>query len=654
MTERKSFDPATTEMLEVAQARGVSTPFDRAETTKPCPIGHDGSCCKHCFMGPCRLVGKTTMGVCGATAETVVARNLGRAVAAGSAAHGDHGRNMALTLLAVAHGEAKDYQIKDERKLYRVAGFLGVDTAGRSIQEIGADVAQVALDEFGRQEGELIYLKRAPQKRQELWRRTNLAPRGIDREVVEMMHRTNMGTDQDAEHILHHALRCALADGWGGSMLATDLSDILFGTPGPLAAPGNYGVLKEDEVNIVIHGHEPTVPEAMVVMVNDPELIEYARSKGAKGINLVGMCCSGNEILMRHGIPVAGNFLQQELAIATGAVEAMVVDYQCIMQGVVQAARQFHTQVITTSPKVKIEGAMHIEFDERRANELAKLIIRTAIDAFPNRKEVQIPDVRDQVVVGFSHEYLAYMQGGFYRESFRPLNDNIRNGRIRGAAGVVGCNNAHTTHDLSHISIVKELIKNDVVVVTTGCDAVACAKYGLLTPEVMEYAGPGLREVCETIGVPPVLHMGSCVDNTRILTVLTQMATEGGLGEDISDLPAVGIAPEWMSEKALGIGCYFVASGCYVLFGVGSPVAGSPEVQRLISQGWEELCGGKLEFEPDWRKIVEKALAHIDAKRAALKLDAYDPRRYARSQTYLPGDYASWEDFRAGKYSLKG
>jgi carbon-monoxide dehydrogenase catalytic subunit len=246
------------------------------------------------------------------------------------------------------------------------------------------------------------------------------------------------------------------------------------------------------------------------------------------------------------------------------------------------------------------------------------------------------------------------MQGGFYRESFRPLNDNIRNGRIRGAAGVVGCNNAHTTHDLSHISIVKELIKNDVVVVTTGCDAVACAKYGLLTPEVMEYAGPGLREVCETIGVPPVLHMGSCVDNTRILTVLTQMATEGGLGEDISDLPAVGIAPEWMSEKALGIGCYFVASGCYVLFGVGSPVAGSPEVQRLISQGWEELCGGKLEFEPDWRKIVEKALAHIDAKRAALKLDAYDPRRYARSQTYLPGDYASWEDFRAGKYSLKG
>jgi len=436
-------------------------------------------------------------------------------------------------------------------------------------------------------------------------------------------------------------------------MLSTDISDILFGTPGPVAARANLGTLKEDEVNIAVHGHEPTLSEMIVVAATDPELVEYAKSKGAKGINLVGICCTANEVLMRRGIPVVGNFLSQELAILTGAMEAMVVDIQCIMQGIVDVAERYHTKIITTSPKAKITGATHIEFDEQRALEVAKQIVRTAIDNFPNRGAVNIPGVVDHLVAGFSHEYIAYMQGGVYRESFRPLNDAVMQGRIRGGAGVVGCNNPRTVHDEAHINIIKELIKNDVLVVTTGCDAIACAKYGLLTPEVMDFAGPGLREVCQAIGIPPVLHMGSCVDNSRILTVLTQMATEGGLGEDISDLPVVGIAPEWMSEKALSIGTYFVASGVYTIFGVGSPVAGSPRVVEMISAGWEEKVGGKLEFEPEWSKIVEKALAHIDKKRKALKIEEYSPIRYARSESYLPGDAFSFEEYQAGKYSRK-
>ncbi|MBI4288974.1 MAG: anaerobic carbon-monoxide dehydrogenase catalytic subunit [Chloroflexi bacterium] len=492
---------------------------------------------------------------------------------------------------------------------------------------------------------------RAPQKRQEIWRNLQIEPRGIDREVAEAMHRTTVGVDQDADHILTHALRVALADGWGGSMLSTDISDILFGTPTPVMGASNFGVLKEDEVNVVIHGHEPTLAELIVVMASDPDLLRYAQSKGANGINVVGMCCSGNELLMRHGVPLAGNFLQSDLVIASGAVDAMVVDYQCTMQGMQAVAEHFHTRLITTSYKAKISGATHIEFEDHRGPEVAKLIIRTAIDAFPNRKRVHIPATIDPVVVGFSHEYLAYMQGGSYRESFRPLNDNIMNGRIRGVAGVVGCNNPHITHDEAIVNITKELIKNDVLVVTTGC-AIGVGKAGLLLPEVMEYAGPGLKEVCQAIGIPPVLHMGSCVDNSRILTVLTQCATEGGLGEDISDLPVVGIAPEWMSEKALCIGVYFVASGVYTIFGMDSPVAGSKEVTRLINEGWEEKVGGKLEFEPDWPKIVEKSLAHIDAKRKALKLEEYDPRRYAQSATYRPADYLSEEEFRKGGYSL--
>jgi carbon-monoxide dehydrogenase catalytic subunit len=661
MTEEKkeakkkaTIDPAVLECLEKAEAEGISTAFERARTTKPCPIGHEGLCCKNCFMGPCRLTGKTTVGICGATIETVAARNLAREIASGAAAHSDHGRDMAHTLIAAAEGEAPDYKIKDEKKLRAVARYLEVEAGGKSKEELAAEVGRKALAEFGRQEGEILYVKRAPQKRQETWKKLGVTPRGIDREIVETLHRTHIGNDQDAEHILDHSLRTALGDGWGGSMLSTDISDILFGTPGPVAARSSFGILREDEVNVVVHGHEPTLSEMIVVAASDPELIEYAKTKGAKGINLTGICCTANEILMRQGVPVVGDFLAQELAVATGAIDAMIVDIQCIMQGLQAVAEHYHTKIITTSPKAHITGAMRIEFDEHKALEIAKQIIRVAIDNFPNRDKakVHIPDYVDHLVAGFSHEYIAYMQGGIYRESFRPFNDAVMAGRIRGAAGVVGCNNARVTHTDPHLYVVKELIKNDVLVVTTGCNAIACAKQGLLTAEVMDYAGSGLREVCQTIGIPPVLHMGSCVDNTRILTVLAQCANEGGLGEDISDLPVAGFAPEWMSEKALSIGAYFVASGVTTWMGVGSPVAGSEAVTRIITEGWKEKVGAAYYFEPDHEKAVKEALEHIDAKRVALKLEQYNPTRYAKSKTYLPGDYASDEVFAAGAYSL--
>ncbi|MBI2918114.1 MAG: anaerobic carbon-monoxide dehydrogenase catalytic subunit [Chloroflexi bacterium] len=640
MPDKKTIDPAAAEVLERAQQLGLSSAFSRADATKPCPIGQEGNCCSVCFMGPCRFVGKTTAGICGASKETIQARNLARKIAAGGAAHSDHGRDMAFALLLTARGEAQGFEIKDEKKLEKVARLMGIDTAGRTKEKVAEEVALRAIRDFGQQEGELTYIKRAPKKRQEIWRKLGIVPRGVDREVVETLHRTGMGTDQDAEHILDHAMRTALADGWGGSMLATDIGDILFGTPAPAVTSMNLGVLKEDEVNIVVHGHHPTLSETIVQASKDPAIIEYAKSKGAKGINLAGICCTANEVLMRQGVPLAGNMLHQELAIMTGAVEAMVVDVQCVMEALVEVASHFHTKVITTSPKAKITGATHIEFEETRGLDIARLILRTAIDNYPNRKEAHIPDVSSPVVIGFSHEYLNYMQGGRFRESFRPLNDAVIAGRIRGAAAVVGCNNPRAVQDEGIMTVIKELIANDVVVVATGCGAAAAGKHGYLTPEVFQAAGPGLKEVCQAIGVPPVLHMGSCVDNSRILTVLTQMANEGGLGDDISDIPAVGICPEWMNEKALCIAAYAVASGCYVLFGVGSPVAGSPEVTRLISEGWEKKVGGKLEFEVDPHKIVEKALAHIDKKRVALKLAEYDPKKFAQSETYLPADYA--------------
>ncbi|MDH7484790.1 MAG: anaerobic carbon-monoxide dehydrogenase catalytic subunit [Anaerolineae bacterium] len=627
----RSIDPAACEMLEIAEACGLSTAFNRAEEVKPCPIGQDGACCKICSMGPCRLVGKTTRGVCGATLATVAARNFARMVAGGASAHSDHGRDLAFTLIAMAKGEAQGYEIRDPMKLYEVARFMDIPTEGRELNEIALDVGTKALEQFGQQRGEIIYVRRATKKRQQRWRELGITPRGVDREVVETLHRTHEGVDLDPEHILDHALRTSLADGWGGSMLATDLSDIIFGTPNPLQSEANLGVLKEDEVNIIVHGHEPTLSDMIVVAAQSPDMIEYARSKGAKGINLAGICCTSNEILMRRGIPPAGNFLHQELAVLTGAVEAMIVDVQCIMQALAELSKDFHTELITTSPKAKIPGAVHIEFDEHRALDTAKAIVRRAIDNYPRRGETHIPRLRSDVVAGFSHEYLNYMQGGLSRASFRPLNDAIIAGRVRGAAGVVGCNNARVTQDEGIVNIVRELIANDVLVVVTGCAAHASGKHGYLTPEMMANAGAGLREVCEAVGIPPVVHLGSCVDNSRILTVLTQMATEGGLGEDVDDLPAVGICPEYMCEKAIAIGTYCVATGAYVLFGVGSPVKASEEVTRLISEGWEEKVGGKLEFVEDWREIVRRSLEHIDKKRAALGLAAYEPGKFGRS-----------------------
>ncbi|HEY42708.1 MAG TPA: anaerobic carbon-monoxide dehydrogenase catalytic subunit [Anaerolineae bacterium] len=630
--EEASRDQASITMLELACEGEYETSFSRADTLAACPIGSDGMCCKVCGMGPCRLVKEGQTGVCGATLETVAARNYARMVAAGAASHSDHGRDLAYTLLAAAEGHAPDYTVRDPGKLMEMAEYLGVEVDGRPIMELARDVAIASLSEFGKVQGEILYLKRAPKKRQEIWHNLRISPRNVDREIVEIMHRTHVGNDQDAEHILDQSLRAALGDGWGGSMLATDLSDVLFGTPGPVISEANLGVLQDDEVNIIIHGHEPTLSEMIVAAAQDPEMIEYAKSKGAKGITMGGICCTANETLMRQGVPLAGNFLQQELAILTGAVDAMVVDIQCIMQGVVKLADQFHTEIITTSPKAKITGATHMEFDEHRAMEIAKEIVRKAADNYTKRGKTNIPDERTQLIPGFSHEYINYALGGFYRGSLRPLNDAIAAGRIRGVVANIGCNNARVCHDDLHRYVVTEFIKNDVLVVETGCGAIASAKQGYMTPEAaLEFAGPGLREVCEAVGIPPVLHMGSCVDNSRILTVLAQMATEGGLGEDISDIPAVGMAPEWMSEKAISIATYCVASGAYVIMGHSSPVSGCEEVDRIISDGWEKKVGGRLEFCNDGEEIVRRSLAHIDKKRADLGLPEYDPSKWGKS-----------------------
>ena len=636
-----TIDPASQEMIQRSHDLGVETIFDRALSMKPCNIGAQGTCCKNCGMGPCRLplpkVGlkgnDDRRGLCGATPNTIAARNFIRMIAGGAAAHSDHGRSVAEVFMSAARKETDAYKIKDTRKLIEVAKQLGVPTEmeidgqklDRDFDEIALEVAHKAIDEWGKSDGELLYAKRAPENRYRIWKKMGVIPRSIDREIVEIMHRTHIGVDQDYRNLVKQGTRAALADGWGGSMLATDLQDILFGTPSPNISEANLGVMKEDMVNIVIHGHEPVLSEMVVAVAQTKEMNEYAKTKGAKGIQLSGICCSANEILQRHSVPLCGTFLQQELAIITGACDAMVVDIQCIFQNLANVAKCFHTKLITTHPIAKMEqdNVIHIEFDEYHAFEDAKNIVRLAIDNFENRStEVMIPKQKSPIVAGFGVESIEYHLGGVFRGSYYPLNDNIINGRIRGIGGVVGCNNARTKHNESHIQIVKELIKNDVIVLTTGCNAIACAMEGLLTPETAAvFCGPGLAEVCETVGIPPVLHMGSCVDNSRILLAATEVVKAGGLGDDISQLPAAGSAPEWMSEKAISIGHYFVTSGVYTVFGVTLPVTGAPVFQQYLFEEFEKIYGGMWDLEIDPIKHAHKMIAHIDKKRKELGID---------------------------------
>jgi carbon-monoxide dehydrogenase catalytic subunit len=617
----------TEKLQNIAATCGAITVWDRyADQTPHCGFGTLGLCCKTCNLGPCRIdpfEEGAQVGTCGADCDVISARNLARHMAAGSACHSDHGREIAHTLHLLGEGKTTSYEIRSPEKLKQIATEYGIDVSNKSLQELAKLLGKAMLDEFGKQEGAPALLKRAPKKQQEIWKKLRITPEGIDRPIVETLSRTNMGVDSDYKNILLGAAKASLADGWGGSMIATEASDILFGSPKALRSKVNLGTLKEDEVNIIIHGHVPLLSDVIVTASRDEAMLKLAKDKGAKGITVAGICCTANEILMRRGVPVAGNFLQQELAVATGAVEALVVDLQCIMPGIEKVASCFHTKLISTHPKAKFPGMIHKEFSEEKALDIARDIVITAIENYANRdtSRVNIPKESMDLIAGFTTENIFYYLGGRYRSTYRPLNDAIIAGRIRGVAGVVGCDNPKLQSGQSHITMVKELIKHDVLVVQTGCSALACAKDGLLVPEAaVKYAGKGLQEVCEAVGIPPVLHMGSCVDNSRILIACCNMVAEGGIGSGIDELPAAGAAPEWMSEKATAIGMYFVASGALVVFGTPLPVSGSPNVVKYLTSGMEKVTGGRWAWEADPTKAAHIIIDHINKKRAALKL----------------------------------
>ncbi len=635
-SETRSVDPVVDEMIAIAAKNSQSLAYDRYDAMQPqCGFGQLGICCRNCAMGPCRIDpygNGPQAGVCGATADIITARNLVRATAVGSSAHSDHGREIVHSFLATARGKAQGYSFKGLERLEKLAEEWGVATDGKSTEQIAEEVGQIALGEFGKQEGVLRLLDRAPAKVRERWEKAGVMPRGIDREVVTNLHTTHMGVSNDPKHLIDRCVQAGLADGWGGSMIATDLSDILFGEPIPRVSEANLGVLQEDHVNIIVHGHEPTLSDAIVTASQLDEIQAACDKVGAKGLQLSGICCTANESLMRHGVPLAGNFLHQELAVLTGACDMMVVDVQCIFPALKNLVEgQHHTKLISTSPKAKFEGFEHIEFHEDRALDCAKEILLLGIANYANRdaSRIHIPSTKTPLIAGFTTANVFDHLGGSYRPSYRPLNNGIVDGRLRGVVGVVGCNTVKGVQDEAHLALTKELLRHDVLVVQTGCSAIACAKDGLLDPKAARLtAGRGLIEICEAVGLPPCLHLGSCVDNSRILTACIEICKAGGLGDDFADLPVAGAAPEWMSEKAISIGFYVVASGIFTVVGDPLPVLGSKKVTDYLTGGMEEDYGACFAFEKDPVKGAQLIIEHLDKKREALHLSPmiYEPR----------------------------
>lgn len=630
--DKRSADPAAVEMLRIADREGYATIWERYEKQQPqCSYGQLGTCCRICSMGPCRIdpFGEgPTHGVCGATADTIVARNLARMAAVGSSSHSDHGRKVALLLKAVADGSNTDYGISDPAKLRAVAARLDIPTDGRSLSEVAAEVAAVAIDCFGNQgEEPIVFMERyMPKKRfqrlkgleESLYEatgaKTGFLPRAIDREAVDILHRTHFGCDHDPLSLVAQSVRCSLSDGWGGSLIATELQDILLGSPTIKSVKANLGVLEAESVNVVVHGHEPILSAKVVEMAQSEECRKAAEAVGAKRVNVVGLCCTGNEVLLRQGVGMAGNESHSELAVMTGAVDAMVVDVQCIYPALADLASCFHTRFITTSEQAKIPGALHIQFEEQHADAIATRIIKTAIDAFPNRNKarVYIPQHSSTAIVGFTVEEIVKALGG----TPQPLIDLIVNGTIKGVAGIVGCNNVKVQQDFFHKKLTTELIKRDILVIGTGCWAIAAAKAGLMDLPARELAGPGLQAVCGQLGIPPVLHMGSCVDCSRMLNLAGAIADH--LQVDISDLPLVGSAPEWTTEKAVAIGTYFVGSGIPVHLWPLPPILGGPQVTKILTEDARDVLGGWFFVEEDPVKTADRMEQIIMERRTAL------------------------------------
>ncbi len=620
-------------LLQIADKRQIKTGRERlAEMSPQCGFGELGTCCRTCYMGPCRIDpfgdGPKT-GVCGITPDAMVARNLLRETVGGAASHVGHARHVLLTLRDPLDKKVP-YEIKGESKVLALAKVFDVPTEGRDVVAICRDLVDIALEDFGRQD-ELPnnwLSKRAPKIEQQLWKDLGLMYSNPHNEIETAMHASSMGNDADPMSLMMRVLKMSLIDGWTGLALAVDLQDILFGIPEIGETEAAVGVLEANSVNVATHGHNPVLSEKILYWAE--RMNEEAIAAGAERINVVGVCCTGNELSMRHGVKLAAHNSQSELILVTGAVDAMVVDIQCIWPQLAQVAKCFDTAFITTDPMVRIPDARHIPFEPQHADESAREIVGAAIEAFRRRrgKPVDIPQLKSKAIVGLSLEAIVGILSKVDPvDPLGPVIDNVANGNIFGFAGIVGCSSIRFRDGAMTEEMVKHLLAQNVLVVTTGCTAHILGQAGFLTGEATNlYCGEGLKAVLSALGeaagldgpLPPVWHMGACVDNSRVVDLLVGVAAR--LGVKVGQLPAVGSAPELVQEKAISIGGSFLAMGVSCHIAPAPRILGSPMVTQLLTSDLSDVTGAVVRVEVQAERAAQWMVEHIAKKRDALGL----------------------------------
>jgi len=632
--ELRTVDPQAQFLLARARVSKVETMWDRLDAMQPqCAFGELGICCRTCLQGPCRIdpfSEGARVGICGASAETIVARNLVRMIATGASAHIEHCRHLLEVLHAIGQGTTSVYQVRDEQRLRAVARRIGIAIDGVSSSDLVVAVARAAEEEFFSMDSDRVvsWLRTMlPRPRLTRLAGLKLLPHDLHGPVVDLVHRTHTGVDTNPTTLLLAGLRCAMAD-FAGMQIATDLADILFGVPTPRMTRANLAVIEEDAVNLAVHGHNPLVSD--VVCEVALEMADEAREAGAsRGINVVGICCTGTEVLMRRGVALASNFGSQELAVLTGALDGMVVDYQCVVPGLVTVAECFHTRIFTTLATGRLPDSpvvTHVDLEGDDPRHGARRMVRETIEAFRRRDptKIAIPAEPQQALVGMSTEaILGALAAVSPDDPLKALVELITEGTIRGVALLAGCNNLLVRQDHNIVTIARGLVAENVLVLATGCCGGALAKAGMLSPAATEqHAGAGLRSVLATlkqkagIALPPVWHMGSCVDNSRPANLAMALADK--LGVDLDRLPIVVSAPEPMSEKAVSIATWAVTLGLPVHLGIIPPVMGARGVVTMLTEQLKEIVGGYFVVELNPMVAVDQLLEIIRERRESL------------------------------------
>lgn len=616
-------DPAVKEMLLRAEQLGIDTTFDRFDKQKPqCNFGLAGICCKICNMGPCRITAKSPRGVCGADADLVVARNLLRAAAAGAAQHGMHAREIILSLKWAAEGKL-DIPIMGEQKIRATAEAFGIPTKHRTTKKIAIDLADTLLADMSRTEPDEYKTIKAcvPPERQEIWKNLDILPISAYHEVFEAYHKTGCAIDGDWKSIMQQFLRCGLAFTFSGVVGANIATDSLFGVGDRVTSKVNIGALKKGYVNIAVHGHLPTLVSQIVKTGQEEKFIELAKSKGAKGIRFYGICCSGLAAMYRYGgvIPLS-NAVSAELVLGTGALDLWVADVQDVFPSIMEVAKCFKTTVVTTSDSARLPGAERYEYDHHHSNIaetkiLAEKIVTRAIESFEQRKgiPVYIPPYEVEAEVGFSVEYVHKRFG-----SMKPLADALKSRKILGIVNMVGCNNPKVLYEKAIVDVADVLLKNNVLILSNGCASFPLMKLGYCSTSALGKTGENLREFL-TPDLPPVWHVGECIDNTRSSGIFAGIANV--LGKNLYEMPFAFTSPEWGNEKGIDAALGFRLMGINSYHCVEAQIYGSQNVIEFLKDGTRELLGSVMHVDTDPVALGNKIVEDIKAKRKALGWD---------------------------------